>query len=169
MRVLLTGGFGCIGSWVAMQLAEAGEEVWIYDLKEDAHRLDLILEKDQRSSIHFVPGDVSDVEGMRTAVDQIGATHILHLAGLQSPTCRSNPLLGAKVNVIGTLAVFEAALTFKDQVRRVVYASSAAVHSPTERSRSATSSTPASTGSSTGSPASASARGPFTGSVETSA
>ena len=132
MRVLLTGGFGCIGSWVAKQLTEAGEEVWIYDLTEDAHRLDLILEKDQRSSVHFVPGDVSDVEGIRTAVDLVGATHILHLAGLQTPTCRSNPLLGARVNVIGTLAVFEAALTFKDQVRRVVYASSAAVHSPPE-------------------------------------
>ncbi len=130
MRVLLTGGFGCIGSWVAKQLAEAGEEVWIYDLREDSHRLDLILETDQRSSIHFVAGDVSDVDGIRTAVSGVGATHILHLAGLQSPTCRSNPLLGAKVNVIGTLAVFEAALTFKDQVKRVVYASSAAVHSP---------------------------------------
>jgi len=134
VRVLLTGGFGCIGSWVAKQLTEAGQEIWIYDLEEDTHRLDLILEPDQRSSIHFVPGDVSDVEGMRSAVERLGATHILHLAGLQTPTCRANPLLGAKVNVIGTLAVFEAALIFKDQVRRVVYASSAAVHGPPETS-----------------------------------
>jgi len=128
----MTGGFGCIGSWVAKQLADAGQEVWIYDLKEDTHRLDLILEPDQRSSIHFVPGDVSDVEGLRSAVERVGATEILHLAGLQTPVCRTSPLLGAKVNVIGTLAVFEAALTHKSQVRRVVYASSAAVHGPAE-------------------------------------
>jgi nucleoside-diphosphate-sugar epimerase len=38
------------------------------------------------------------------------------------------------VNVIGTLAVFEAALALKDRVRRVVYASSAAVHGPAEPS-----------------------------------
>ena len=51
---------------------------------------------------------------------------------MQTPTCRANPILGAKVNVIGTLAVFEAALALKDQVERVVYASSAAVHGPAE-------------------------------------
>ena len=34
--------------------------------------------------------------------------------------------------MIGTLAVFEAALALKDQVQRVVYASSAAVHGPAD-------------------------------------
>jgi len=132
----MTGGYGCIGSWVARQLIEAGREVWIYDLKEDTHRLDLILEPEQRSVVRFVPGDVSDPDAVRSAVERVGATHLLHLAGLQSPTCRANPILGAKVNVIGTLAVFEAALSLKDQVKRVVYASSAAVHGPTDPSSS---------------------------------
>ena len=56
----------------------------------------------------------------------------LYLAGLQVPTCRANPLLGARVNVLGTLAVFEAAATLSGQVERVVYASSAAVHGPVD-------------------------------------
>ena len=68
----------------------------------------------------------------RAAVESVGATHLLHLAGLQVPTCRANPILGATVNVIGTLAVFEAATAFKGQVERVVYASSAAVHGPAD-------------------------------------
>jgi nucleoside-diphosphate-sugar epimerase len=136
VRVLMTGGYGCIGSWVAKQLADAGREVWIYDLKEDNHRLDLILEPGQSSSVHFLAGDVSDGETLRSAIERVGATHVLHLAGLQTPTCRANPLLGAKVNVIGTLAVFEAALALKDQVQRVVYASSAAVHGPPDSSGS---------------------------------
>jgi nucleoside-diphosphate-sugar epimerase len=133
MRVLMTGGYGCIGSWVAKRLVDAGREVWIYDLKEDTHRLDLILEPEQKSRVHFVPGDVSDPEAVRTAVETVEATHILHLAGLQTPTCRANPILGARVNVIGTLAVFAAALALKDRVRRVVYASSAAVHGPADQ------------------------------------
>ena len=132
MRVLMTGGYGCIGSWVAKQLVEQGQEVWIYDLKEDTHRLDLLLEPGQQAEVHFVPGDVSDPDAVRAAVERIGATHLLHLAGLQTPTCRANPILGAKVNVIGTLAVFEAAVALKGQVERVVYASSAAVHGPPE-------------------------------------
>jgi nucleoside-diphosphate-sugar epimerase len=124
----MTGGYGCIGSWVAKQLIERGDEVTIYDLEKDTHRLDLIIDPDARSRIGFIAGDVSDPEAVLTAVRRVEATHVLHLAGLQTPTCRSNPILGAKVNVIGTLAVFEAARALKDQVRRVVYASSAAVH-----------------------------------------
>jgi nucleoside-diphosphate-sugar epimerase len=128
----MTGGYGCIGSWVAKQLVEAGREIWIFDLKEDTHRLDLVLDPDESSRVHFIAGDVSDPDAVRAAVEKVGATHLLHLAGLQTPTCRANPILGARVNVIGTLAVFEAAVALKDQVRRVVYASSAAVHGPSE-------------------------------------
>lgn len=130
MRVLMTGGYGCIGSWVAKQLVDAGQQVWIYDLKEDTHRLDLLLNQEARSQVHFLPGDVADHAALRAAVEHVEATHLLHLAGLQVPTCRSNPLLGARVNVLGTLAVFEAAVALKAQVKRVVYASSAAVHGP---------------------------------------
>jgi nucleoside-diphosphate-sugar epimerase len=132
VRVLMTGGYGCIGSWVAKQLVEQGQDVWIYDLKEDTHRLDLLLDLDARARVHFVPGDVADAMALREAAERVGATHLLHLAGLQVPTCRADPILGARVNVIGTLAVFEAAVALKDQIRRVVYASSAAVHGPPE-------------------------------------
>jgi nucleoside-diphosphate-sugar epimerase len=134
MRVLMTGGYGCIGAWITKQLCEAGQEVWIYDLKQDTHRLDLVLDPEQMAAISFIQGDVSDVDALQSAVGDVGATHILHLAGLQTPTCRANPILGAKVNVIGTLAVFEAARAHKNQVQRVVYASSAAVHGPAEPS-----------------------------------
>ncbi len=132
MRVLMTGGYGCIGSWVALHLVERGDEVWIFDLKRDTHRLDLLLDPGQADRVHFVPGDVSDPAAVRGAVERVGATHLLHLAGLQTPTCRADPILGARVNVIGTLAVFEAAAALRDQVRRVVYASSAAVHGPAD-------------------------------------
>jgi nucleoside-diphosphate-sugar epimerase len=126
----MTGGYGCIGSWVARQLVESGQEVWVYDLKEDTHRVALLLDAEGMSRVHFVPGDVSDPAAVRAAAEATGATHLLHLAGLQTPTCRADPVLGAKVNVIGTLAVFEAAVALKGQVERVVYASSAAVHGP---------------------------------------
>jgi nucleoside-diphosphate-sugar epimerase len=49
---------------------------------------------------------------------------------LQVPTCRADPLLGARVNVLGTLAVFEAVRESAGQVKRLVYASSAAVFGP---------------------------------------
>jgi nucleoside-diphosphate-sugar epimerase len=91
-----------------------------------------LLDVEDRQRVHFLAGDVSEPAAVLEAVEGVGATHLLHLAGLQTPTCRANPLLGARVNVLGTLAVFEAAVKLKGQVERVVYASSAAVHGPAD-------------------------------------
>lgn len=127
MRVLITGGYGCIGAWICRNLLGQGAEVSVYDLKEDARRLALILPEHQVKRVTFIQGDVTDQKGLQEAIAHHRVTHVVHLAGLQVPTCRANPILGAQVNVIGTLAVFEAVRLAGDQVRRLVYASSAAV------------------------------------------
>ena len=130
MRVLLTGGYGCIGSWIVRNLLERDERAWIYDLKEDPRRLRLILPEEEVRQVGFVQGDVADLAGLRRAIQHHQITHVIHLAGLQVPVCRADPLLGAKVNVLGTLAVFEAARQSEGQVQRLVYFSSAAVFGP---------------------------------------
>src|SRR5262249_37253956 len=130
MRVLLTGGYGCIGSWIVRDLLGRGDRVWIYDLKEDPSRLRLILPEDHLRQVGFLQGDVTDLDSLKKAIGDHGITHLVHLAGLQVPTCRANPILGAKVNVLGTLAVFEAVKAFSGQLQRLVYASSAAVFGP---------------------------------------
>jgi nucleoside-diphosphate-sugar epimerase len=133
MRVLLTGGYGCIGSWVVRNLLERGDQAWIYDLKHDPQRMRLMMTEEQIRQVAFVQGDVTDLDNLKSSIRQHGITHIVHLAGLQVPTCRANPILGAKVNVLGTLAVFEAVRESMTQVKRLVYASSAAVYGPPER------------------------------------
>jgi nucleoside-diphosphate-sugar epimerase len=127
VRVLLTGGYGCIGSWIVRTLLARDDAVWIFDLKEDLHRLRLILDEAQLRRVQFIPGDVTDLVTLRQAIRQHQISHVIHLAGLQVPVCRADPLLGAKVNVLGTLAVFEAVRQAEGQVQRLVYASSAAV------------------------------------------
>jgi nucleoside-diphosphate-sugar epimerase len=127
MRVLITGGYGFIGAWIVRNLLARGDSVWVYDLKEDPRRLRLILPESEVKKVTFLPGDVTDLPALRRAIDENGITHVIHLAGLQVPTCRADPMLGAKVNVLGTLAVFEAVKAAGGQVKRLVYASSAAV------------------------------------------
>lgn len=127
MRVLITGGYGFIGAWIIRNLLARGDEVWVFDLREDNRRLRLILPAAEVAKVRFVPGDVTDLPALSAAIAQHQITHVIHLAGLQVPTCRADPLLGAKVNVLGTLAVFEAVKAAGDQVQRLVYASSAAV------------------------------------------
>src|SRR5204863_5932975 len=104
-----------------------GDSVFVYDLKEDPRRLRLILPESEVKKVAFVPGDVTDLPALKSAITTHGITHVIHLAGLQVPTCRADPLLGAKVNVLGTLAVFEAVKAAGARVQRLVYASSAAV------------------------------------------
>jgi len=133
VRVLITGGYGFIGAWIIRNLLAQGAEVWVYALKEDPRRLRPIMAERDVGKVVFVPGDVTDLPGLQKAIAQHLISHIIHLAGLQVPTCRANPILGAQVNVIGTLAIFEAIRLAGDQVKRLLYASSAAVFGPPEK------------------------------------
>lgn len=128
MHFMLTGGYGCIGSWIVKNLVEQGREVSVYDLVENTRRIQLIMAAEDMAKVRYVHGDITDGARFSRTVGELGVTHIIHLAGLQVPVCRENPVKGAMVNVIGTLNVFEAARAHPGQVRRIVYASSAAVY-----------------------------------------
>ena len=133
MRVLITGGYGFIGAWIIRSLLERGDDVFVFDLREDARRLELILPDEAVAKVTFVAGDVCDLPALTAALTAHKITHVLHLAGLQVPTCKLDPMLGARVNVLGTLSVFEAAKSLGKQIERIVYASSAAVFGGPEK------------------------------------
>ncbi|TAM81113.1 MAG: NAD(P)-dependent oxidoreductase [Acidobacteria bacterium] len=131
-RFLLTGAKGFIGSWIVRKLIERGDTPWIYDLDAKAHRLQQLLTKDQQNQIRFVQGDITDFDQLDRAVAENGITHLIHLAALQVPACAANPRLGARVNVVGTVNAFEVVRKRRDQIKRIVYASSVAVFGPEE-------------------------------------
>src|SRR5688572_15560296 len=131
-RFLVTGGQGFIGAWIAREITSAGGSVAVLDLARDDSILEQVLEPDALASLRRLAGDITVPSEVERAVEESGATRIIHLAGLQVPTCRVDPVRGARVNVIGTLNVFEAARRSGGRVRSVVYASSAAVAGPPE-------------------------------------
>jgi len=131
-RYLITGAKGFIGAWIAKTLVESGNPPSVFDVDPGFQRLSAILGESQLKEINFIQGDVTKYPDLDRAVSGNGITHILHLAGLQVPGCAADPLRGAMVNVIGTLNVFEVARRRRDLVRRIVYASSAAVFGPEE-------------------------------------
>jgi nucleoside-diphosphate-sugar epimerase len=133
MRVLITGGYGFIGAWIIKNLLAQGDSVWVYDLKEDPRRLKPIMSDADVAMVNYVPGDVTNQKALQEAFAKHEITHVIHLAGLQVPTCRANPVLGATVNVVGSLCVFEAVRLAGDQIKRLVYASTAAVFGPPDK------------------------------------
>ena len=137
---LITGAHGFIGAWIVKRLLERGTRVVIFDKSSDAQRLRLIMSEEDISQAEVVTGDITEAGSLSPVIDRFEVTNLIHLAGLQVPTCRSDPRLGAMVNVIGTINVFEAARQARDQINNVTYASSAAVfglvdeeHAMTER------------------------------------
>jgi nucleoside-diphosphate-sugar epimerase len=121
----ITGAQGCIGSWVVKALVERGDAAVVFDLSRETRRLRQIMSDDEIAAVRFVVGDITDGRAVADALVESGARRIIHLAGLQVPLCKADPVRGAAVNVIGTLNVFEAARTA--EINGVTYASSAAV------------------------------------------
>ncbi|RMF77407.1 MAG: NAD(P)-dependent oxidoreductase [Chloroflexi bacterium] len=127
MTVLVTGAKGCIGAWTLRYLLDHDHDVVAVDLPGNMHRLELILGEDV-SRVTLLDGDILDLNALHEIVGTNNITHIVHLAALQVPSCRDNPSLGARVNVVGTVHVFEAAR--QAGVHHIAYASSIAAYSP---------------------------------------
>jgi len=126
MNYLVTGAQGCIGSWVVKSLIERGDEVTVFDRSRDARRLEAIMSEVDLERVRFVTGDITDGAVVRSTLEQSSSSRVIHLAGLQVPTCKVDPIAGAMVNVVGTLNVFEAVRQLG--LQGLVYASSAAVY-----------------------------------------
>jgi nucleoside-diphosphate-sugar epimerase len=125
-KFLVTGAAGCIGAWAVRLLLDEGVPVVATDLSEDLHRFRLISQGLTDDQAEFTRLDVTDGKAVASLVADRGITHIVHLAGLQLPFCAADPALGAMVNVVGTVNMFEAIRAAGGHVG-LAYASSAAV------------------------------------------
>ncbi len=127
-RILVTGALGCIGTWAIRHLLDDGVDFVATDLGTDPVRPRLLLSEEEVAGITWRRLDVTDTAAVNAIVADHGITHIVHLAGLQVPFCRADPPLGAAVNVLGTVNIFEAAR--HNGVRGLAYASSLAALGP---------------------------------------
>jgi UDP-glucuronate 4-epimerase len=96
------------------------------DLGVDDRRLRLISHPGELEAVTFVQGDITEPKTVRHSLAEHGITHVVHLAALQVPFCKADPVLGSQVNVTGTVNVFEAAKQHGLETP-IAYASSAAV------------------------------------------
>ena len=134
-RFLVTGALGCIGAWTVRELVREGVPVVAYDIGSDPRRLALILEPDELARVTFVAGDITDLDGLDRALADHEITNVVHLAALQVPFCRADPPLGARVNVVGTVNVFEAVrrrVAAGHGMAPVVYTGSIGMYSPSD-------------------------------------
>lgn len=122
---LVTGAAGCLGSWVIRQLVGEQTDVVAFDVSPDRRRLELVLDRSDLGQLPFAVGDIRDGDRVAEVVASHKVTHIIHLAAVTVNPCRANPILGAQIDVLGTLNVFEAAVAA--DVEKVAFASTVAV------------------------------------------
>lgn len=128
MRVLVTGGGGFLGAWIARRLTQGNLAVRVLE-RHDDRSLVRSIAGDAADAVDWQVGDIADTGAVIAAAK--GCDGIVHLAGVLTPACRDDPLAGARVNVLGTLNVFEAAR--RHGIRQVVYTSSGGVYAPDDR------------------------------------
>ena len=124
---LVTGGAGFIGTWVLRELFARGVRPVALDLHPAPERWRAILGQDA-SRLTFVEADLTDLVRLRDVFDQFEITHIIHLAALLTPACQQDPLEGCRVNVLGSMTLFELARQRAERLRGFSYASSYAVY-----------------------------------------
>ncbi|MBT7077432.1 MAG: NAD(P)-dependent oxidoreductase [Pelagibacterales bacterium] len=125
--VLITGAGGCIGAWTTAMLLKANIEVIAFDLTSNKRRPELLINHEKLSKVPWVEGDISNTETVISTIEKYKPESIIHLAALQVPFCAADPTTGAKVNVVGTVNIMEAAR--QNSIKRIAHASSMAAHS----------------------------------------
>jgi UDP-glucose 4-epimerase len=128
MKFLITGGAGFIGSHIAEHLLQSSHQVRVLDNFTTGKRGNLEFAAGN-PNLEIIDGDIRDTGAVTSAMS--GVDGVFHEAALVSvPKSVEQPALSFDINVRGTFTVFEAAR--QAGVRRVVYASSAAVYGDNE-------------------------------------
>jgi nucleoside-diphosphate-sugar epimerase len=121
-KVLVTGGFGLVGSQTVRKLVADGHRVIATDLGTAA----------QRKAAGSLPAgaearwaDLTDQREVDRLVAEVSPTVIIHLAALIIPAIYRHPELGRRVNVDATVALLRAAESCPHCLRFVLASSNA--------------------------------------------
>lgn len=119
-RVLVTGGAGFIGSHIVDELLAAGHEVSVVDTLQ-GRRVAQLPPAVPLYRVSILDAALSDV------IAEVAPECVIHQAAQVSVASSvADPVRDAQVNVIGSIRLFEACR--RHGVRKVIYASSAAVY-----------------------------------------
>lgn len=121
MKVLVTGGAGYIGSFMASALLDKNFDVVIFDSLERGH----IEAVDKRAK--FIKGDIKNLADLESLFANSEINAVMHFAAYISvEESEKNPDLYYQNNVVGTENLFNCAI--KTGVDKIIFSSSAAVY-----------------------------------------
>lgn len=101
-RVLVTGGGGFVGQWLARALLERGDDVTLAGLEPP--RAGAALGESELRRVKSVPMDVRDDAAVATAIEKSRPDLVFHLAGVAFvPDAEDAPVRAWEANVLGAV------------------------------------------------------------------
>ena len=112
MKIIITGGSGFIGSYLAMQLKQE-HDVTIFDVKKNV------------SDIDFIEGDVTNLDSVKNSITDCDL--VIHLAAsLGVVNVERDPVQTLDINLGGTKNVLEACRT--NNIKKIIFSSSSEIY-----------------------------------------
>lgn len=133
MKLLITGGCGFLGSNLASDALERGDEVVIFDnLYRNGSRENLAWLQTQ-GKFRFEHGDVRNQNDVERVIKSVKPDAIFHLAGqVAMTTSIANPRMDFEINAMGTHNLLEAVRLYSPEAI-VVYSSTNKVYGDLEQ------------------------------------
>ncbi|MHA1974177.1 MAG: NAD-dependent epimerase/dehydratase family protein [Candidatus Hodarchaeales archaeon] len=126
MAVIITGGTGFIGSFLARELLSSSEEeIILFDYRISEKR---ILDISNNPRIKIIQGDVSSWSNVVSLFKDKSIKAVYHFGSLMPPYTENNLQMAFNINIKGSFNVFECARIFK--VPKIIYSSSGAIYGP---------------------------------------
>lgn len=129
--VLITGGYGCIGSETAKWLIRNTDAAIVIASRQvNDERTKRVFHDVDCSKLKSVQLDVTNQARIQQLLEDHEVTHVVHLAAMQTPDCNAHRDLGLQINLAGTQNLVEAMKASGRAYQRYIFASSIAVYGP---------------------------------------
>lgn len=106
MRILITGGAGCLGSSLIEKYLPLGNEIFVIDNFATGKRESV----PELKGLTLVEGDISNNQLVQNCLDKFAPTHVIHSAAAYKDL--TDWVSDTETNVLGTINVAKASLQF---------------------------------------------------------
>lgn len=123
MKILVTGGAGCIGSVLLKKLLEDGHDIVVFDNFSSGKKEHI---EDIMGNIRLVDGDILDIDKLRQAIEDVDT--VFHLAANADVKYQVGMPTDKDImqNTMGTYNILEAMR--KKNVNKILFSSTSAVY-----------------------------------------